>query len=112
MEKEKYQVQIPANVKTRTELINGIGIKEIIITAIAGAISTLIMIPVYFIILNYLICIIIIGIVTSFTFIIVMKDKNNSCIADLIINIYKYLKGQRTYEYVIKEKETNENFNR
>ena len=28
MEDEKYQVQIPANVKIRTELINGIGIKE------------------------------------------------------------------------------------
>ena len=80
MEDEKYQVQIPANVKIRTELINGIGIKELITTAIAG----------------------------GFTFIAVMKDKNNSCIASLIINIYKYLKGQKFYKYVVKEKDTNE----
>lgn len=32
MNEEKYQVQIPANVKVRTELINGIGIKELVIT--------------------------------------------------------------------------------
>ncbi len=108
MEEEKYQVQIPANVKTRTELINGIGIKEIIITSIAGAISILVAIPIYFITLNYLICVILVGITTSFTFIAVMKDKNNSCIADLIVNIYKYLKGQKFYEYVLKENDINE----
>ena len=30
MDDERYQVSIPANVKIRTELINGIGIKELI----------------------------------------------------------------------------------
>ena len=39
MDDERYQVSIPANVKIRTELINGIGIKELITTAIAGTIS-------------------------------------------------------------------------
>ena len=39
MDDKRYQVNIPANVKIRTELINGIGIKELITTAIAGTIS-------------------------------------------------------------------------
>ncbi len=108
MEDEKYQVQIPANVKIRTELINGIGIKELITTSIAGIISIFVAIPIYLITQNYLVCLILVGIITGFAFIAVMKDKNNSCIANLIINIYKYLKGQKFYEYVIKEKDTNE----
>lgn len=105
MEDEKYQVQIPANVKTRTELINGIGIKELITTAIAGGISIFISIPIYLINQNYLICLILVGIITGFTFISVMKDKNNGCIAGLLINIYKYLKSQKFYKYVVKEKD-------
>ncbi len=108
MEDEKYQVPIPANVKIRTELINGIGIKELITTAIAGGVSVFIAIPIYLLTQNYLVCLILVGIITGFTFIAVMKDKNNSCIAGLIINIYKYLKGQKFYKYVVKEKDTNE----
>ena len=108
MEEEKYQVQITANVKNRTELINGIGIKELITTAIAGGISIFIAIPIYLISQNYLVCLILVGIITGFTFIAVMKDKNNSCIAGLLMNIYKYLKGQKYFKYVVKEKDTNE----
>ena len=57
---------------------------------------------------NYLVCLILVGIITGFTFIAVMKDKNNSCIAGLLMNIYKYLKGQKYFKYVVKEKGTNE----
>ena len=42
MNEEKYQVDIPAQVKTRTELINGVGMKELMKTAIAGVISIVI----------------------------------------------------------------------
>jgi len=105
MEDEKYQINIPANVKVRTELINGVGIKELITTAIAGVISIFIDIPIYAISQNYLICLIVFAIITGFTFIAVMKDKNNSCIADLIMSIYQYIKGQKYYEYVTKEKD-------
>lgn len=105
MEDEKYQVQIPANVKVRTELINGIGIKELITTCIAGFISLFIDIPIYLITENYLICLILFGIITGFTFLAVMKDKNNGCIASLLIDMYKYFKGQKFYEYETKEKE-------
>lgn len=108
MDDEKYQVQIPANVKVRTELINGIGIKELITTGIAGVIGLMIDIPIYLIIQNYFICIIVVGIIIGTTFIAVMKDKNNGCIADLIKNIYKHLKGQKYFKYSVKEKDKNE----
>lgn len=104
MDDERYQVSIPANVKIRTELINGIGIKELIITAIAVTISISIDLFIYAITKNYLICIIIFGVVTGFTFIAVMKDKNNSCIADMIKNMYQFFKGQKYFEFDIEEK--------
>lgn len=108
MNEEKYQVQIPANVKVRTELINGIGIKELITTGIVGIICLAIDIPIYLISQNYLICLIFLGIITGFTFLAVMKDKNNGCIASLIANMYKYIKGQKFYEYVLREKKEND----
>lgn len=104
MDDERYQVSIPANVKIRTELINGIGIKELITTAIAGTISVCIDLFIYAITKNYLICIILFGVVTGFTFITVMKDKNNSCIADMIKNMYHFFKGQKYFEFDIEEK--------
>ena len=103
MNEEKYQVDIPAQVKTRTELINGVGMKELMNTAIAGVISIVIAIFQYAIIPNYLISIIIFGLITGGTFVAVMKDKNNTSIAGLFINIYKFMKGQRFYKYSIKE---------
>lgn len=48
------------------------------------------------------------GIITGFTFLAVMKDKNNGCIAGLIANMYKYMKGQKFYGYVLKEKKEND----
>lgn len=104
MDDERYQVSIPANVKIRTELINGIGIKELITTAIAGTICVFIDLILYAITKNYLICIILFGVVTGFTFIAVMKDKNNSCIADMIKNMYQFFKGQKYFEFDIEEK--------
>ena len=103
MNEEKYQVDIPAQVKTRTELINGVGMKELMNTAIAGVISIVIAIFQYAIIPNYLISIIIFGLITDGTFVAVMKDKNNTSIADLFINIYKFMNGQKFYKYSIKE---------
>lgn len=105
MEDEKYQINIPANVKVRTELINGVGIKELITTAIAAVIAVFIDIPIYIIGQNYLICLIIFAIITGFTFIAVMKDKNNGCIADLIMSIYQFIRGQKFYEFITKEKD-------
>ena len=105
MDDERYQVNIPANVKIRTELINGIGIKELITTAIAGGISIGIDLFLYLLTKNYFICLIVFGIVTGFTFIAVMKDKNNICIADMIKNMYQFFKGQKYYEFDVEEKE-------
>ena len=38
-DEERFQINMPANVKVRVEVISGIGIQEMIITAIAGVIA-------------------------------------------------------------------------
>ena len=105
MDDEKYQIKILANVIVGTEIINGIGIKELITTGAAGTISVSFYLFIYAVTKNYLICLIVFGIVTGFTFIAVMKDKNNSCIADMIKNMYQFFKGQKYFEFDVEEKE-------
>ena len=41
-DESRFQINMPANVKVRVEIINGIGIKEMITTAIAGIIAVFI----------------------------------------------------------------------
>ena len=105
MEDEKYQVPIPANVKIRTELINGIGIKELITTAIAGVIAVFIALIFNALFNNYLIALGIWILITGATFISVMKDKYNTCIAELINNMIKFYQRQRIFNYVVKEEQ-------
>lgn len=107
MEEEQYQIQMPSDVKTRMELINGIGIKELITTGIAGGISLLIAYLYYIIFEGYLVPVGIFGIVTGGTFVMVMKDKHNSSIAGMIGNIIKFYNNQKFYKYVVKEEEIN-----
>ena len=81
MEEEFYLIQIPGNIKLRMEVINGVGIKELIQTGIAGIISAVIAVILYGVFNNYLLSIGIFLAVTAITFAVVMKDKNNSSIA-------------------------------
>ena len=41
-DESRFQINMPANVKVRVEIINGIGIKEMITTAIAGIVAVFI----------------------------------------------------------------------
>lgn len=99
MENENYQIQIPADVRTRMELINGIGIKELMNTGIAGIIGILLGYIYNLLFHNYLISIAIFGAITVFTFIAVMKDKHNTSIAMLIGNIIKFYNNQKYFKY-------------
>ena len=81
MEDEFYLIQIPGNIKLRMEVINGVGIKELIQTGIAGIISAIMAVILYGIFNNYLLSIGTFLAVTAVTFVAVMKDKNNSSIA-------------------------------
>lgn len=102
-DENKYQINMPANVKTRVEIINGIGIKEMITTGIAGTIAVFIALIYNAIFNNYLVAVGVWGLITGVTFISVMKDKYNTCIAELVGNIIKFYQGQRIFMYVIKE---------
>lgn len=104
MENEnRFQINMPANVKTRVEIINGIGIQEMIITGVVGTIAVLIALIYNAIFNNYIVALGIWGLVTGVTFISVMKDKYNTCIAELVGNIIKFCQGQKIFMYVVKE---------
>lgn len=102
-EENRFQINMPANVKTRVELINGIGVQEMIITGIAGIIAVFIALIYNAIFNNYLVAVGIWGFITIVVFVSVMKDKYNTCIAELIGNIIKFYQGQRIFEYIIRE---------
>ena len=104
MEDEKrFQINMPANVKVRVEVISGIGIQEMIITAIAGVIAVFIALIYNAIFNNYLVAVGIWGFITGVTFLSIMKDKYNTCIAELVSNMIKFYQNQRIYEYVVRE---------
>lgn len=102
-DENRFQINMPANVKTRVEVINGIGIQEMIITAVASIIAVFIALIYNAMFNNYLVAVGIWGFITAIAFISVMKDKYNTCIAELIGNIIKFYQSQRIYEYTIKE---------
>lgn len=107
MEEEQYQIQMPSDVKTRMELINGIGIKELITTGIAGGISLLIAYLFFLIFGGYMIAVGIFAVGIGGTFVAVMKDKHNTSIAGMIGNIINFYSRQKYYKYVVKEEQEN-----
>ena len=104
-DESRFQINMPANVKVRVEIINGIGIKEMITTAIVGAIAVFIALIFNVIFNNYLVALGIWILITGATFISVMKDKYNTCIAELISNMIKFYQKQRIFNYVVKEEQ-------
>lgn len=102
-DESRFQINMPANVKVRVEIINGIGIKEMITTAIVGVIAVFIALIFNVIFNNYLVALGIWILITGATFISVMKDKYNTCIAELISNMIKFYQKQRIFNYVVKE---------
>ncbi len=104
-DESRFQINMPANVKVRVEIINGIGIKEMITTAIVGVIAVIIALIFNTLFNNYLIALGIWLFITGVTFISVMKDKYNTCIAELVNNMIKFYQKQRVFNYVVKEEQ-------
>lgn len=104
-DESRFQINMPANVKVRVEIINGIGIKEMITTAIVGVIAVFIALIFNVIFNNYLVALGVWILITGATFISVMKDKYNTCIAELISNMIRFYQKQRIFNYVVKEEQ-------
>ena len=104
-DESRFQINMPANVKVRVEIINGIGIKEMITTAVVGIIAVFITLVFNALFNNYLVAVGIWIVITGATFLAVMKDKYNTCIAELISNIFKFYQKQRIFYYVVKEEQ-------
>ena len=100
---ENYTLDFPPNVKTRFELYNGLGIKEILITVVAGIVSLILSMLFKPIIKSSFIIILIVFIVSAGTLLGNMKDKGNQCIFGTIKNMFKFAKGQKYFSYKRKE---------
>lgn len=98
-----YLIQIPANVKTRLEIINGVGIKELIQTIISGLVGLVIAYIVYLIKSVFILSFGIFAGITVLAFLITMKDKYNQSIAIWIGNMVKFYRSQRFYKFVLRE---------
>ncbi len=99
-ENMNYKVQIPGNVKTRMEIFDGIGIPEIIYTAIGAGIGLLLAMLIYKICNNYVVALLIFAICSGGTFASVIKDKNGGSIAQTIKNVIIFIKSQKVFKYV------------
>lgn len=102
-EEENYTLIIPADVKTRMELINGVGVQEMIKAGIAFGISTVIALILNTFFNNFFIVITIVLLSTAGTIIFVMKDKNHQSLMDIINNMIKFSKMQKFYPYEVKQ---------
>lgn len=99
-ENTNYKIQIPGAVKTRMEIFDGVGIPEIIYTAIGAGIGLVIAMLIYQISKNYIVALILFAICSGGTFTCVIKDKNNGSIAQTIKNIIIFIKSQKVFKYV------------
>lgn len=99
MYEDDYSVPIPARVKTRMEIIEGVGVPEMITTGIAAIISGILAYIINLVSGNIIAALIFFAIITGGTFLFVMKDKNNQCIAGIFVNMFKFYISQRKYIY-------------
>ena len=84
-DESRFQINMPANVKVRV---------AVFIALIFNALFN-----------NYLVALGIWIVITGGTFLAVMKDKYNTCIAELISNMFKFYQKQRVFYYVVKEEQ-------
>ena len=99
MKEKNYDLYIPSNVKTRSEIFEGYGKNEIMQTLVAAAV----IIGVAFFIfafnksVSFVVVFILVGIAGSIM--CVTKDKYNQSIVDHVKNIIAFSRKQQDYEY-------------
>lgn len=99
MNKEKYKLYIPTNVKTRLEFFKGFGIKELITTVIVMLSMLPISFGIYAVEKNYLVPVILEFLVTAGAVIFNTKDDNNLCVVSQIKYMIEFSKIQKEYIY-------------
>jgi hypothetical protein len=95
----KTTLYIPSNVKTRYEIFEGFGKKEIMQTLVATAIIVLVAFLIYSIngSVSFLVVFILVGIAASVM--CVTKDKNNQSVLDQLKNMIRFAREQEKYDY-------------
>lgn len=97
-EEEKRPLAFPVNCPSAQDYFSGFGSKELMILLVSAGISLILMIILWNSFGQ------IIALVTSFsiisiTFVLTRRNQQQESIVDQIVQIYKYYKAQKKYEY-------------
>ena len=93
--REKVELNIPVNLKTRTEFIEGFGVQELLQTIIIGCIGTIISLLFYLVVRNDFFAILLAFIFFAGGFFITIKDAFPLSLLDQFIISYKFSKTQK-----------------
>ncbi len=99
MNDNAQKLYIPVNVLETHDLVPGMGGKEFAAMGIAAAIGVVISILIYAINNNLITCIMIIAFAITITFIAVRRDNHNESMIDKLVQIYRYVRAQKRFEY-------------
>jgi len=97
--REKLELNIPVNLKTRTEFLEGYGVQELLQTLIIGSVGIIISLLLYLIIKNDFISILLAFIFFAGGFFLTIKDSFTLSLLDQLIIGYKFGKIQKKYKY-------------
>lgn len=98
-EERKYSLYIPQGLKTRVEIFEGFGKKELIKTIIVTIVAGIFDVFLYFILKDPAISVIFILLVIFGSIMMLTKDKNNISVIDQIEFMIKFAKSQKVYKY-------------
>lgn len=93
------KLYIPVNVLETKDLVSGIGGKEFVQVGLAAAAGVIISIITYAMKADIIACMIIIAFTTTVAFITVRRDNHNESMIDKLVQIYRYVRAQKRFEY-------------
>ncbi len=99
MKELNYDLYIPSNVKTRTEIFEGYGKNEIIQSVIASAVILGIGLVIFSFneSVSFIVVFVLSGI--SASIMCVTKDKNNQSVVDHLKNLIAFTRNQQSFKY-------------
>ncbi|MDR2899665.1 MAG: hypothetical protein LBU94_05070 [Clostridiales bacterium] len=104
MKDERHRLYVPANIKTRFELVDGFGFEELFKTGIVTALSILVALLVYTITGDNYKAVFIVLITAAVMFTLVRKNESNQSILDILGLIIRFQRIQQKYGYEFTSK--------
>ena len=97
--REKIQLSIPVNLKTKTEFFDGYGVQELLQNTVIACIGIIIALIFYLFSRNDFMAIIIAFVFVAGGFFLTVKDTFTLSLLDQFRIAYKFTKTQKSYKY-------------